>query len=285
MKKVISFVLLISLILAITGCVTQDTGKNEDKNEETNKEIPKEQIGRMITHEDFLTEFTKRVDLNEYDLEFTDYNDVFDYNYTSKTDCEIEKSTENFQVEIDGIKVTLPLTIEEFVDLGFELISMNHADAPVNLSSVSRSALFNVKTPKGNTFSIYAISKNYTPVRLKNLIVMQISCDFYKGTTKYGKGERYDAPDITFFQNISGKSTVDSIIEELKTPRVIHFTQVLSNNKTTLVDLQLTFNFSNPTYSGDICITTHTILDESIEQTSYVSSLSYLIDYESIKNA
>ena len=285
MKKIISFILLILLTFALAGCSIKNISKFEDKTEETTKEIPEKQIGRIITHENFLTEFNKRVNLQDYDLEFTDYGHILNYVYSSKTDCEIKQSKSNFQVEIDGITVTLPLTVNEFVDLGFELISMdNNIDAPVNLSTTERSASFDVKTPRGNTFSIYTISKDYTPVPLKDLIVMQISCDFYEDTLNYGEGERYDAPDINFFKNINGKSTVDSIIKELKTPRVIIFTQSLYNGKTTLADLQLTFDFSNQKYNGDICITAHTVLDENIKQTSYVSFLSYRIDYESIKN-
>ena len=282
MKKIISFVLLISLVFALIGCSVKDTSEFEDKTKETTEETPEKQIGRIITHEDFLTEFTKRVDLNDYNLKFTDHDYILEYDYSSKTDCEITQSEKNFQVDIDGVKVTLPLTVKEFMDLGFELISMNKVDAPVNLSGVGSNALFDVKTPKGNTFSIFAISKDSTPVNLQNLIVMQISCGFYGDTIKYGEGERDDAPEIVFFNNVNDKSTVDGIVKELKTPQAIKFSQTLYNGKTTLALLKLTFAFSNQKYTGDIHITAHTILDESINRTSYVTTLSYRIDYECI---
>ncbi len=288
MKKKIGLILMILLVFAFTGCNAQDSIRIEDKEgsiEETVEDSAEKQIGRIITHEDFLAEIPKRVDLGNYDVEFTDYGNILKYVYTSEKDCEIKQSKKNFQVEIDGITVTLPSTVNEFVDLGFELISMNGGiNAPEDLSVTETSALFEVMTLRGNTFQIYAVSKENTATPLKDLIVMQISCDFYEGNVKYGEGERYDAPNINFFGNINGKSTVDSILKELKTPQGIYFTQSLYNGKTTLVDLQLDFDFLNQKYKGSIVITTHTVLDENIKQTSYVTSISYRIDYESIKN-
>ena len=283
MKKMLSFVLLISFVFALVGCSFKDTSEFGDKINETTEEIPEKQIGRIITHEDFLTEFSKRVDLNDYNLEFTDHDYNLKYEYFSKKDCEITQSEKNFQIDIDGIKVTLPLTVQEFIDLGFELLSMNALSAPVNFSATVRDALFDVKTPKGNTFSIFAISEGNIPVCIENLIVMQISCGFYEDSIKYGEGERDDAPNIVFFNNVNEKSTIDDIVKELKTPQTIRFSQSLYNGKTTLAFIKLTFAFSNQKFNGDICITAHSILDEKLNRTSYVTTLSYRIDYNSIK--
>ncbi len=268
MKKLLLAALSIVLSLTLTACSFFDLFQGE-------------LIGRIITYEDFLNEFTKRVNLDEYDLEYNKYTSTNDYIYTSKTDCEIKSNKSNFQVVADGIKFTLPLTVQEFVDLGFDL---RYFDTKKNVNSNTKknTCILEVITPEGNTFEIFAVSKNNSSVPIRDLIIMQVSCSFYDGNYQYGKGERDNSPKISFFKNVNEKATVDSIIRELKTPRVINFAETKYNGETTITHLQLSFNFSNDDYDGSMTVTMHPVKDKKIERTSYVFSYSYLIDYDSI---
>lgn len=283
MKKTLGWLVLIALLLLTSACSAPQTPP--DAAVDVPPQSEPELIGRMVTCEDFLAEFPKRVSLDDYNVESSDDGSLRSYVYTAKTDCEIEAAPHNFRVEIDGISLTLPLTVRELTERGFALTEKIGEEGPVDLSTAVRSGTFRVQTPRGNTFTIYAISKDYLPTSPEELIVMQVSCEFYQESIRYGEGERDDAPDITFFQNVSGDSTVDGIVRELKTPREIRFTQALSNGVTTLSDLQLTFWFSNETHWGNLDVIAHAVRDEAVERTSYVSSLSYWIDYESIRES
>ena len=271
MKKV-QYIIVVLLIFALTVCSTGC------------KRGEKELIGRIVTYEDFLTEITKRINLEDYNCTSTDNNYIVERNYTCKIGREIAPAENNFQVQIDGIEFTLPITIKEFVALGFEIISMYGAGNVADLPAYARSASLRIKTPTGNTFDIYAISADYSVIPFGDLPIIQVSCDFYGDSIKYNSGEREDAPDIRFFENITGKSTVDSILKELKDPQIIYFLQSLDNDITRSTMLQFVFYFSNEKYNGSVCINTYAVLDESIAQTSYVTSISYGITYESLKN-
>lgn len=246
----------------------------------------KELIGRMITHDDFSVEITKRIDLDDYKLVDTYYENSQEYIYISKTDCEIKKAKSNFTIKVDGIRFNLPITIKEFVDLGFELSYIDaNRENPVNLNTYINSESFTVTSPKGNTFIIYSASKTGYAIPLKDSLVIQVSCCFYENTFNFGEGERSNAPEIKFFKNVTDKSSIDGIIKELKTPSRIHFSTSQYKGETTLTTTQFDFNFSNEIYTGSLTVTTMPVRDESIKRTSYITDFSYLIDYESIKNS
>ncbi len=266
MKKPIIFILSILLVFALVACQA-DT----------------ELIGRIITYDDFLNEITKRIDLNEYTLEETSSEHSQNYTYTSKTDCEIEEVNSNFEMEIDGIKFSLPITTEEFVGLGFELSYIDTDSETVDLNTDIDFKAFNATSPKGNTFSVFSASKDGSMTPIKDSIVMQVS--FYEENFNYGDEDQSDTVEIKFFGNITEKSSVDSIIKELKTPRQIDFLTTQYKDQSTSTKMRFDFHFSNEIYLGSFTVTTNPVKDESIESTSYISYFSYLIDYESIKNS
>ncbi len=266
MKKPIIFILSFLLVFALMACQS-DT----------------ELIGRIITYDDFLNEITKRIDLNEYTLENTSSKYTQNYIYTSKTDCEIEEVNSNFEIEIDGIKFSLPMTTEEFVALGFELSYIDSDSEAVDLNTNIDFKAFNATSPKGNTFSIFSASKDGSMTPINDSIVMQVS--FYEENFNYGDKYQSDAVEIKFFENITEKSSIDSIIKELKVPRQIDFSTTQYKDQSTSTKIRFDFHFSNETYLGTFTVTSNPVKDESIESTSYISYFCYLIDYESIKNS
>ena len=290
MKKHLLSVLAILLVLSLAACSVRKPSEEEIvKNptaakKPTIKEEPAEKrIGRIVTYADFLAELPKRIDLDNYDLESNKFDSGASYTYTAKTDQEIRNSNRNFEVTVDGIKITMPSTVQELLDMGFEAASLVGTGESVDLSAQVRSTSLNMKTPEGNTFRIYATSRDNSPIPLWELTVIQISCEFYDGNINYGVGERSDAPQIKFFKNVDEKATVASILRELKKPQTIYFSETTYRGETTLSTMQLTFHFSNQDYAGSIVATTEAVKDETVERTSYVTNYSYRIDPDSIK--
>lgn len=276
MKKKLLLAPLVLLIFALMACSSEPPVIEETKGKE--EEV---HIGKILTHDDFLKEFTKRVDLDDYSLETGHQGSAKQYLYTAKSDVKLKENKRNFRVVIDGIQVTLPLKVQELVDLGFAITEvLGQEGTSVNLNTKSRGEGFTVKTPKNNTFSIYAASPGNSPMPRKDMTVIQIECDFYTGNYKYGVGERKDAPQITFFKNVNELSTVDSVVKELKRPQSIRFSYTQYNGETTNSWLQLTYPFANETDSGDITISLRPVLGTEYARTSYVFCFSYLLDLE-----
>lgn len=266
MKKTIIFILSILLVFALVAC-----------------QADAELIGRIITYDDFLNEITKRIDLDEYTLEETSSKHTQNYTYTSKTNCEIKEANSNFEIEIDGIKFSLPITTEEFVGLGFELSYIDADSETVDLNADMDFKAFHATSPKGNIFTIFSASKDSSIIPIKDSIVMQVS--FYEENLNCGEENQSGAVEIEFFEDITENSTVDSIIKQLKAPRRIEFSTTQYKDLTTSTRMQFDFNFSNERYLGIFTVTANPVKDESIERTSYISHFTYLIDYESIKNS
>ena len=268
MKKAIVFVLVIVLAFSLAACGDEP-----------------ELIGRILTHDDFVAEISKRLDLADYNVDDGSVNDYLTaYSYVPKTPCELEKSDDNFSIEVDGIKFNLPMTVGDFVDLGFEISHINPEETqPVNLNSNIYSAGFTATTPKGNTFHIFATTAGEFTLPIKDTTILSIDCCFYKDTLIYGVGERDDAPEIKFFKNITQTASIDSILKELKTPNWIGFRSSEFDGVVTDADIQIDFRFSNENYAGYFCISLQSVTDTSIERTSFVTDFSYRLDPETLK--
>lgn len=270
MKKIFSIFLIFVLTFSIIGCSDEKTKKDNT-------------IGRIVDVESFEKEIQKQINLKDYNLEVGDYTHNQTYNYTSKEEKFIKNSKDNFKISVDGIEFYLPITLEEFVSLGFKLSHSNGTPFAENdMNTEDRNGFFTVTTPKGNTFDIYCISKDNKPTAYKNLIVIQFNCGFYKGTLKYGVGERNNAPKIKLFKNLTQKATVSEIVTLLGSPNKFNFGVVQNKDgKNSLSHIQFNYQFKNEKYSGSIEISCSEILDTKIERTDFITNFSYRIDPES----
>lgn len=83
-------------------------------------------IGRIIDHDDFVREASKRLNLNDYDVLKEDYSASFGngyksvhYTYDLKTDKSISHKVSNYDVTIDDITITMPIKVSDFLSKGF----------------------------------------------------------------------------------------------------------------------------------------------------------------------
>ena len=274
MKKLIILLLSISLLSVFTACSDKDTTQSSSQSSVSSQTDPNE---NAFTYDKFLIEISKYVNLEEYSLEDGNYGSNHIYDYTSLTNCEIENKQSNFEVVIDDVKISLPMTIQQLVNLGFT-VKHFESEKQFDLNAKETECSFVVTTPKGNTVLIRAKSKDNQSTPIKNLVITRLSCDFYESNPQYGKNERADTPQIKFFENIKNESTLESIINELKSPRAINFTETKEENVVTLSAMQMTFYFSNAQYSGSFIATVYPITDKSVERTDFVFYYTYTID-------
>ena len=275
MKKLFSLVLSIILIFAFSACSDSESTDTNSGSDVTSSESKLE--GRIITYDDFLTEIVKYVDIDSYIKDDGNFGSTHIYNYLSATNCEIENKQSNYEVVIDGVKITLPMTVKELVNLGFK-VDYFESETELDLNATESECTFTVTTSKNNTFLIRAKAKNGEQAPIKDLVIIRLSCDFYDTTPEYSKNERKDTPEIIFCEKLGSKSTFESILNDFKTPSEIVFTETKEEGKTTLSATQLTFNFSNEQYEGSIIANVYPVTDAAIDRTSYVFYYTYNID-------
>ncbi len=274
MKKLIVLLLSVSLLLTFTACSDKGETPSSSQSSVSSQVDPNE---NAFTYDKFLTEISKYVNLEEYNNEDSNYGSNHIYNFTSLTGCSIEDKQSNFEVVIDDIKITLPMTIQQLVNSGFT-VDYFESEKQFDLNAKETECSFVVTTPKGNTVLIRAKSKNGQSAPIKNLVITRLSCDFYESNPQYEKNERTDTPQINFFENVKNDATLESILNELKNPREISFTETKEENVVTLSAMQLTFYFSNAQYSGSFIATVFPITDKSVERTDFVFYYTYTID-------
>lgn len=275
MKKLLILILSVILLLTFAACSDSENTDTNSSSDVTSSESKLE--GRIITYDDFLTEISKHINLEEYALDDGNYGSTHLYNYTSLKNCEIENKQSNFEVVIDDVKITLPMTVQELVNLGFNVTYFD-SDTKLDLNATESDCTFTVTTPKNNTFLIHTKAKNGEEAPIKDLVIKSLACDFYDSEPQYGKNERKDTPKINFLENLNHGSTFESILTELKTPREIIFSETKEEGKTILSATQLVFYFSNEQYNGSLTATVYPVKDADIDRTSFVFYYTYLID-------
>ena len=274
MKKLIVLLLSVSLLLTFTACSDKGETPSSSQSSVSSQVDPNE---NAFTYDKFLIEISKYINLEEYSLEDGNYGSNHIYDYTSLTNCEIENKQSNDEIVIDDVKISVPMTIQQLINSGFT-VNYFESEKQFDLNAKETECSFVVTTPKGNTVLIRAKSKNGESAPIKDLVIIRLSCDFYDSDPEYKKNERDLTPQIKFFENINNESTLESIINELKSPCAINFTETKEEGITTLSAMQMTFNFSNSQYSGSFIATIFPITDKSVERTDFVFYYTYTID-------
>ncbi len=265
MRKILCIILLISCFFSLFSC--------------SNKE---EKIGLITDHETFKTEMSKRIDLSKYIFTHRSPSATLDsYKYELEEEQELKSAKSNFEVIIDNTKITLPITVENLLTKGFDIIEIDfepvyYLDLESNLSF----GALKVLSPKGNKFSAFAINpgENYQG-KMKDCLVTQVDSFLYEnGPDSETDGALLDA-EIKYFKKITMDSSLDDIIKELGYPSSIEYSTAEYKGQITISTIQMIYNFSNKEYDGHTSITIETLKNEAGTKENYIQSIAYLIEF------
>lgn len=179
-------------------------------------------IGRIIDHNDFVKEISKKINLNEYDLKEEDYTASFGdglglicYTYNLKTDKSISHKVSNYDITIDGITVTVPIKVSDLISKGFKVMEKSFDNG-----ILAGSAIFH--SPDGNEVTAYIMNFYGNSWDFNSCYATQISFRCYEETFKYQEGISPTRPDFEMIEGINKDSTIDDIISRLGEPNEIY---------------------------------------------------------------
>ncbi|MBR2921949.1 MAG: hypothetical protein IKC10_01365 [Alphaproteobacteria bacterium] len=243
---------------------------------------PEEKIGSITDHETFKTEMSKRIDLSKYVFKHRSASATLDsYRYELQKEQELKPSKSNFEVIIDGTKITLPITVEDLLNKGFDIIEID--SEPVYFLDVESDLSFGalkVMSPKGNIFSAFAINpgENYQG-KMKDCLVTQVDSFFYEDEYEFITNSVPLDAEIKYFKKISMDSSLDDIIKELGYPSLMDYSTAEYKGEITISTLQMRYNFSNKEYNGHTFITLETYKKEDGAKENRIQAIAYSIEF------
>ncbi len=178
-------------------------------------------IGRIIDHNDFVREASKRLNLNDYDVLMEDHSSSFgnglkivDYTYDLKTDKSISHKVSNYDVTIDGITITMPIKVSDFLSKGFTVKEKFFDDR-----ILQGGAFFT--SPSGNKVDTFIMNFYGNSSNFNDCYITQIGFSCYEKTFRYQEGISPTRPDFEMIEGINKDSTLDDIISRLGEPNKI----------------------------------------------------------------
>ena len=222
-------------------------------------------IGRIIDHNDFVREASKRLNLNDYDVLKEDHSASFgnelkivDYTYDLKTDKSISHKVSNYEVTIDGITITMPIKVSDFLSKGFTVKEKFFDDR-----ILQGGAFFT--SPNGNKFSGYVMNFYGNSSNFNDCYITQISFSCYEKTFRYQEGISPTRPDFEMIEGINKDSTLDDIISRLGEPNKI-ILMTTDNQPMNYKDciIQLYYNVHTPSLpNGKLVFNLHPVLNNT----------------------
>ena len=220
-------------------------------------------IGRIIDHNDFIREASKRLNLNDYDVLKEDHSDsignglkMVDYNYDLKTDKSISHKASNYDITIDGITITMPIKVSDLLSKGF-IITEKHFDESI----LQGSACF--RTPSGNIINTFIMNFYGNSSDFNDCYITQIRFLCYEYSGGYQEGINPTRPDFEMLEGINKDSTLDDIISRLGEPNniILMTTDNQSTNHKDCV-IYLCYKVSTPSLpNGKVTFTLYPVLN------------------------
>lgn len=178
-------------------------------------------IGRIIDHDGFVREVSKRLNLNDYNVLKEDHSASFgnglkivDYTYDLKTDKTISHKVSNYDATIDGITITMPIKVSDFLSKGFTVNEKFFDD-----QILQGGAIFT--TPNGNKVDGFIMNFYGNSRSFNDCYITQIGFMCYENTVKYQEGISPTRPNFEMLEGINKDSTLDDIISRLGEPNKI----------------------------------------------------------------
>ena len=178
-------------------------------------------IGRIIDHDDFVREVSKKLNLNDYDVLKEDHSASFgnglkivDYTYDLKTNKSISHKVSNYDVTVDGITITMPIKVSDLLSKGFTVKEKFFDDR-----ILQGGAFFT--SPSGNKVDTFIMNFYGNSSNFNDCYITQIGFMCYEHTVKYQEGISPTRPDFEMIEGINKDSTLDDIISRLGEPNKI----------------------------------------------------------------
>lgn len=235
-------------------------------------------IGRVIDHNDFVNEVSKRLKLNDYEVLKEDHSASFgnglklvDYTYTLKTNKSISYKASNYDVTIDGITITMPIKVSDFLNKGFTVKEKNFDD-----NILQGGALFT--SPSGNKVDTFIMNFYGSSSNFNDCYITQICFMCYEHVSKYQEGISPTRPDFEMLEGINKDSTLDDIISRLGEPNKI-ILMTTDNQPMSYKDciIQLYYNVTTPTLpNGELVFNIMPVLNNTAPS-DFLTDISFAL--------
>ena len=227
-------------------------------------------LDKLITPQYVETDLRKMINLWQYTA--TPSADGIEKVYDFVGETQVEKTKTDFEIVIEGEKISLPLTVEEMTKKGFKISAIDLVPATnAKLNEKYYGCTVDWITKKGNTISSYASSATGQYALLKDCLIDTIDLEFYHFIT----GEEINTTlDFEMFGKINRESDMEDILSKMKEPSQITNRYWGYNS----AELDLTYDFSNGYNNGHLYVYIDSKLEENRPEVNRVRLIAYRID-------
>lgn len=235
-------------------------------------------IGRIIDHNDFIREASKRLNLNDYDVLKEDYSASFgngykrvDYTYDLKSDKSISYKVSNYDMTIDGITITMPIKVSDLLNKGFTIIEKSFDNSVMQGGAT-------LKSPKGNNIDTFIMNFYGNSRNFNDCYITQICCYCYEDTFRYQEGISPTRPDFEMIEGINKDSTLDDIISRLGEPnKIILLTSENTNYNWEDCVIQIFYKVTTPSLpNGELVFNLQPVLNNTTPP-DFLTSVSFAL--------
>lgn len=235
-------------------------------------------IGRIIDHNDFIREESKRLNLNDYNVLKEDYRSSFgngykrvDYTYDLKSDKSISYKVSNYDMTIDGITITMPIKVSDLLNKGFTIIEKSFDNSVMQGGAT-------LKSPKGNNIDTFIMNFYGNSRNFNDCYITQICCYCYEDTFRYQEGISPTRPNFEILEGINKDSTLDDIISRLGEPnKIILLTSENTNYNWEDCVIQLFYKVTTPSLpNGELVFNLQPVLNNTTPP-DFLTSVSFAL--------
>ena len=235
-------------------------------------------IGRIIDHDDFVRETSKRLNLNDYNVLKEDYRSSFgngykrvDYTYDLKSDKSISYKVSNYDMTIDGITITMPIKVSDLLNKGFTIIEKSFDNSVMQGGAT-------LKSPKGNNIDTFIMNFYGNSRNFNDCYITQICCYCYEDTFRYQEGISPTRPNFEILEGINKDSTLDDIISRLGEPnKIILLTSENTNYNWEDCVIQLFYKVTTPSLpNGELVFNLQPVLNNTTPP-DFLTSVSFAL--------
>ncbi len=227
-------------------------------------------IGKIINHDDFAREMSKRINLNDYKVSKRYSGKFKEYTYNLKSDKSVSYRESNYEITVDDITFSLPIKVSDLLAKGFTVEEENINDPILQFGS-------DFISPKGNEMLAFVMNFYGDSTNFYDCYVTQV--DFSCIESSNGQeGIRSTRPDFDIMEGINKDSSIDDVVLRLGEPNHINIAAI--DNDGPFYDwclIQLAYDIVTPTIPNGSIWFTFMSSAKSDAPTESLESVNYSI--------